>query len=509
MRRALVLAIGVALAAAAPAAAAPPPAAHVWVTTPDGAMKMSDRGSVPFRPGGSDALTISVDPSRRYQTMEGFGASITDSSARVLYRLDRPARNAAMRSLFAENQLSFLRQPIGASDFVEGPHYTYDDLPAGRTDYRMRRFSIAHDRAEILPLLRQALALNPQIKVIGSPWSPPAWMKTNQSLVGGRLIDTPRIYAAYARYLVKFVKAYRRAGVPIYALTVQNEPQNRKPRRLPRHGHAGRAGGQADRGARPDAAARAAAHEDPRLRPQLVRARERHRPTPPGEDPEVEYPTKLLQSRAGRWLAGTAFHCYAGEPSRQTELQHAFPDKGVWFTECSGSHGPTDPPAQVFSDTLKWHTRNLVLGVTRNWGKTVVNWNLALDPAGGPHNGGCDTCSGVVTVGPGQTVTQQRRVLHARPSRAVRAAGRRPDREHVVRDDRLERPDHGRGLPQPRRLDRARRPQRERRSAQLRGDPGRLDVRVHAARRRARDVHSGATRCASTCPPSRSTTSAA
>jgi glucosylceramidase len=78
----------------------------------------------------------------------------------------------------------------------------------------------------------------------------------------------------------------------------------------------------------------------------------------------------------------------------------------VWFTECSGSHGPTDPPAQVFSDTLKWHARNLVLGVTRNWGMTVVNWNLALDPSGGPHNGGCDTCTGVITVSPGQTVTR-------------------------------------------------------------------------------------------------------
>jgi glucosylceramidase len=128
--------------------------------------------------------------------------------------------------------------------------------------------------------------------------------------------------------------------------------------------------------------------------------------TPPGEDPETEYPTDLLKSRAGRWLAGTAFHCYAGDVKRQTELQHRFPQKGVWFTECSGSHGPTDPPAQVFSDTLKWHTRNLVLGVTRNWGKTVVNWNLALDPNGGPHNGGCDTCTGVLTVGPGDTFSQ-------------------------------------------------------------------------------------------------------
>ena len=127
--------------------------------------------------------------------------------------------------------------------------------------------------------------------------------------------------------------------------------------------------------------------------------------TPPGEDPETEYPTDLLESGAGRWLAGTAFHCYAGDQVRQTALHDAFPDKGVWFTECSGSHGPTDPPAQVFSDTLKWHARNLTLGVTRNWGKTVVNWNLALDPSGGPHNGGCDTCTGVVTVD-GDTVTR-------------------------------------------------------------------------------------------------------
>ena len=405
VRRALVLAIGVALAAATPAAAAPP-AAHVWVTTPDGAMKLSDRGSVPFRPGGSSALTISVDPSRGYQRMEGFGASITDSSAHVLFELGRPARSAAMRSLFATNRLSFLRQPIGSSDFVAGEHYTYDDLPPGRTDYRMRRFSIAHDRAEILPLLRQALALNPRIKVIGSPWSPPAWMKTNQSLIGGRLIDEPRIYAAYARYLVEFVEAYRRAGVPIYALTVQNEPQNRKPKGYP--------------GMDMPVAQQAKLIEA--LGPALRRAGLRTKilgydhnwsvhpddilTTPPGEDPEVEYPAKLLESAAARWIAGTAFHCYSGDPSRQTDLQRAFPDKGVWFTECSGSHGPTDPPAQVFSDTLKWHTRNLVLGVTRNWGKTVVNWNLALDPSGGPHNGGCDTCTGVVTVGPGQTVTE-------------------------------------------------------------------------------------------------------
>src|SRR3954447_7358986 len=367
--RAFVLTVGFLLAAVSPAAAS---SARVWVTTPDGAEKMHDRGTVDFRPGGSSALTISVDPSRRYQSMDGFGASITDSSAPVLARLDARPRDAAMRRLFADDKLSFLRQPMGASDFVAGPHYTYDDVLAGRTDYRLRRFSIAHDRREILPLLRRARALNPKLKVIGTPWSPPAWMKTNRSLIGGRLIDSPRIYDAYARYFVKFVRASGREGVPIYALTVQNEPQNRNPPDYPGMAMPVRqeaklieAIGTAFEAARIGTKILGYDHNWSEHPGDIAS-------TPPGEQPETEYPTDLLQSDAGRWLAGTAFHCYAGDPSRQTALHRAFPDKGIWFTECSGSHGASDPPAQVFSDTLKWHTRNLVLGVTRNWGKTVV-----------------------------------------------------------------------------------------------------------------------------------------
>jgi glucosylceramidase len=365
---------------------------------------MNDNGAVAFARGGSDELTISVDPSRSYQRMDGFGASITDSSASLLAGLDPALRRATMRSLFADDGLSFLRQPMGASDFVDGPHYTYDDVPAGQTDYGLRHFSIAHDKRQILPLLREALALNPKLKVMATPWSPPAWMKTNQSLIGGRLIDSPRIYATYAQYFVEFIKAYRREGVPIYAVTLQNEPQNRNPSGYP--------------GADVPAAQEAKLINE--LGPRLRRARLDTKilgydhnwaehpndvaTTPPGEDPETEYPTKLLHTSAARWIAGTAFHCYAGDQERQTRLHERFPHKGIWFTECSGSHGPDDPPAQVFSDTLKWHARNLVLGVPRNWAKTVVNWNLALDPAGGPHNGGCDTCTGVVTVD-GDTVT--------------------------------------------------------------------------------------------------------
>jgi glucosylceramidase len=391
-----------------------PPRAHVWLTTPDGTQRLSDQGSVAFHRGGSAAPgsaapTITVDPSRSYQRMVGFGASITDSSAHVLYRLDPATRSATMRDLFSASTgdgLAVLRQPMGASDFVQGDFYTYDDVPTGQTDYALDRFSVGHDRAQILPLLRQALALNPQLKVVATPWSPPAWMKTNGSLIGGRLIDDPKIYATYARYFVKFVKAYARAGVPVYALTMQNEPQNRNPSGYP----------GTDMPVRQEVALIDAL--GPALRKAGLSTKilgydhnwSEHpndiANTPPGESPETEYPTEVLNSTAARWVAGTAYHCYSGDPSRQTDLHRQFPDKGIWFTECSGSHGPTDPPAQVFGDTLKWHTRNLILGVTRNWGKTVVNWNLALDPTGGPHNGGCDTCSGVVTIGPGNTVTK-------------------------------------------------------------------------------------------------------
>ncbi|MBO0844628.1 MAG: discoidin domain-containing protein [Nocardioides sp.] len=388
-------------------AAPQPPRAHVWMTTADGSERLHDRGTVAFARGAaSDQLTITVDPSLRYQTMDGFGASITDSSASVLNELDPATRDATMRDLFVTDGLSFLRQPIGSSDFVDGPHYTYDDMPPGQTDYTLAHFSIDHDKAETLPLLREARALNPDLKVMGTPWSPPAWMKTNDSLVGGRLIDDPQIYQAYADYLVKFVQAYQAAGVPIWGLTIQNEPQNRTPSAYPGT----------------DLPTRQAIQVIDRLGPALAAAGLHTKimgydhnwsehpndvaSTPPGEDPETEYPTLLLQSSAARWISGTAYHCYYGDQKRMTALHQAFPDKEIWFTECSGSHGPTDPPAQIFSDTLKWHARNLTLGVPRNWAQTVVTWNLALHPDGTPHNGGCDTCTGVVSVNPDGTVTR-------------------------------------------------------------------------------------------------------
>src|SRR5262249_18522505 len=150
--------------------------------------------------------TIDVDETQLYQVIEGFGASLTDSSAWLIY--NTAARNAIMQQLFdpiAGIGLSYIRQPIGASDFSLA-RYSFDDIPAGQTDPTLAAFSINHDRAYILPLLRQSLSLNPHLKVMGTPWSPPGWMKTSGSMVGGSL--NVSAYGAYAQYLVKFIQAY-------------------------------------------------------------------------------------------------------------------------------------------------------------------------------------------------------------------------------------------------------------------------------------------------------------
>jgi glucosylceramidase len=408
---------GATQAQATGAAGAPPgqtagaPVANLWITTADGSDKLSYQGTVGFSrtppTAPASAPTAVVDPTLAYQVMQGFGGAITDSAASVLYTLPPQQRATVMTSLFSPSSgdgLDYLRQPIGGSDFVTTAAYTYDDLPAGQADYGMRDFSIAHDQAQVLPLLREARALNPRLQIIATPWSPPAWMKTSGSLIGGRLIADPRVYHAYALYLLKFLEAYRAAGVTVNAITVQNEPQNRTPSGYP--------------GTDMPSWQEAAVIED--LGPMIAAA---HLPakiyaydhnwtehpndvasTPPDETADVnDYPQQVLATPAARWISGVSFHCYSGDPSAMTAFHDAYPRLAIIMDECSGSQSAD--PASTFSDTLKWHSRNLEIGSTRNWSGTVVNWNLALDPSGGPHVGGCGTCTGIITVGPGGAVS--------------------------------------------------------------------------------------------------------
>jgi glucosylceramidase len=380
----------------------------VWETTADGTLLLSPQPSTQFGTAPAANEIVTVDPTRTYQTMIGFGGSLTDSSASVLYSMSPAARTATMNELFnptTGDGLNFLRQPIGASDMVSGNQfYTYDDMPAGQTDYFQQHFSIAHDEAQILPLLQQAEHINPELTIMAAPWSAPAWMKTNGSLIGGELINTPQIYASYALYLLKFLEAYRDQGVYVKYISVQNEPQDSTTTNYP---------GMAMPSWQEDDVI-----ED--LGPMIALA---HLGTKImaydhnwSEDPNDiasapanttmdnnAYIPNVLNSPAARWISGIAFHCYYGDPSAMTTFHNEYPNLLITETECAGTD--SDPPSTTFSNTLQWHARNLEIGSTRNWSSTVVNWDVAMNPEDGPHLGGCGTCDGIVTIGPGDTVT--------------------------------------------------------------------------------------------------------
>ncbi|MFF5226371.1 RICIN domain-containing protein [Dactylosporangium sp. NPDC000521] len=347
--------------------------AGVWLTTPDRANQLTKKADVAFGTAGSGS-TITVNPNTTYQSMVGFGASFTDSSANLIY--NSSARNSIMSALFNPSSgigLSFLRQPLGASDFSLN-FYTYDD---GSADPSLSRFSIAHDQAYILPLLTQARSLNPQLSTMVVPWSAPAWMKTNNNLVGGSLSTSYE--GTFADYLVKSVQAYQAAGVPVQYLSVQNEPQFSPP------GYPGML---------MSASQQAAIINN--LAPKLSSA---------GLGTKIlawdhnwdntSFPQQVLAA-TGNNTAGTAWHCYGGNPSGQSTVRSAYPNKDIFFTECSGTES-----GNTFADSLLWQGRNLAIGATRNWAKTVTMWNMALNPSHGPVIGSCTNCMGVVTVNGG------------------------------------------------------------------------------------------------------------
>lgn len=385
---AVALLVPAALSAGPAAAAQPTGVVRSWVTDLSTDQRLAPQA--PKRWGAAkatDASTIVVDPTRRYQTMAGFGASMTDSSAYVLSGLPRATRQSIMKELFSPDQgigLSAVRQPMGASDLARG-NYSYDDQPAGKTDPTLADFSVAHDRAYILPRLKEALRLNPELTTMASPWSPPGWMKDSGSMVTGTL--KPQYYAAYARYFVKFLKAYERAGVPTDYVTPQNEPLYEPA------GYPGMDFPASDE----------TAFVGDHLGPAIARS---------GVDTKIlgydhnwdapAYPEQLYaDADAARYVPGTAWHCYGGSVSAQTASHNDYPHSQAFLTECSGGTWQgTDE--QAFKATMA-----SVIGVPRNWGQSVILWNLALDDQRGPQNGGCDTCRGVVTVHDDGTVSKE------------------------------------------------------------------------------------------------------
>jgi glucosylceramidase len=342
-------------------------------------MLLQTRPAIIFSKQSELPITIRVDDGLRYQKMDGFGASFTDSSAWLIWtKLTAAQRNQLMQNLFSPSGigLNVLRQPMGATDFALS-NYTYNDLPAGQTDPDMNLFSIEHDRAYVIPVLQESLALNPNMRVMALPWSPPAWMKTNGSLNGGGLKS--QRHAALARYFVKFIQAYQANGIPVHLIALQNEPL-----------FAGN--GYPTMFLTPAQEAEIIGRH---LGPALEQAGLRTQILGYEHNWDVLYPERLLRNQsASRYIAGTSFHCYAGDrETAQSAIRQFFPSKDIWFTECTGGAWAPD-----FAANLGWFMENLIIGATRNWAKSVVFWNIALDQAYGPTNGGCPNCRGVVTI---------------------------------------------------------------------------------------------------------------
>lgn len=352
----------------------------VWHTSADQSQLLQRQAvDLHFTGDGNDLPKITVNAEQTFQAIEGFGFSLTGGSAMLISRLPNLERSALLRELFLPDGIgiSFLRLSIGASDLSERC-FSYDDRPAGQSDPDLLHFNIEAGDIEVIPLLREILAIAPKIKIIATPWSAPTWMKTNQSLVGGKL--SPDCYAVYAAYLVKYLQALRERDITVHALTPQNEPLNQKnePSMIME------AGEQAEF---------VKNHLGPALQAAGLSYVELfcwdHNCDVP------EYPLEIFaDADARRYLKGSAWHLYGGDISTLSEVHRAYPDMKLYFTEqWVGSDGQ-------FGGDLMWHVKNVLIGSMRNWSQAVLEWNLASDPFCRPHTpGGEARCVGALTIG--------------------------------------------------------------------------------------------------------------
>ncbi len=357
---------------------------NLWLTTDDQKTLMQPQSALAFSPAGSvTGPAVYVDFGARFQTIEGFGASMTDSSAWLMNEnIPASALPGVMQSLFDHSKgigVSFLRNPMGAADITRSD-YSYDDQPAGSTDPNLTHFSIAHDQTDIIPLLKQALAINPQITMMGTPWSPPGWMKSSDSMICGNASNCTLLQSAYtsfADYLVKYVQAYAAAGVPVTYLSIQNEPLYVPP---DYPGESMAATDQLNILKNYVIPAFAANHISTKI---LVYDHNWDTPS---------YPETVLgdSTVAGApQIGGIAWHWYGGTPGAMTTVHNLFPTQNQYTTEASGGTFEADEVKIDFE---------MITQSMRNWSRSFVKWALALDPNHGPHTGGCGDCNGLITV---------------------------------------------------------------------------------------------------------------
>jgi glucosylceramidase len=353
-----------------------------WLTKSDRSVLFTRQTSpLIFTSSPAKSPAITVDDTKKYQTIDGFGFALTGGSAQHIIGMSAPARAALLKELFGTDSndigVSYIRLSIGASDLNEKV-FSYDDLPAGETDPEMKKFDLGPDRQDVIPVMKEVLKIFPSLKILASPWSPPVWIKTNNDTRGGQL--KPVYYDAYAKYFVKYVQQMKDEGIKIHAITVQNEPLHpgNNPSLLM---------------TAPDQAIFIKDHLGPAFRKNNIKTKiivYDHNADRP------DYPVLIYKDpHASRYVDGSGFHLYNGRIEALTDVHNLYPDKNIYFTEQMVVEDPEEATINISSPISR-----LIIGATRNWSRNVLEWNLAADPENKPYTdrGGCSMCQGAVTI---------------------------------------------------------------------------------------------------------------
>ncbi len=351
-----------------------------WLTKSDQSIMFEkQKDIVQFTKLSNQLPTIFVDSQKKFQSIDGFGFTLTGGSAMLIQKLPNSSRNNLLNELFAENNqnigVSCLRISVGASD-LDDHVFSYNDLDKGKKDLNLTKFSLQEDQKYLIPLLQSILHINPKIKIFASPWSPPAWMKSNENSKGGSL--KPGFYSIYAQYLAKYIQEMKKQGIPIHFLTIQNEPLH--PGNNPSLYMSAS-----------DQAVFIKKYLGPLFQKLTIKTKlviYDHNADRP------DYPISILNDPdAGKYIDGSAFHLYGGSVENIRQVHEAHPTKNLYFTE-QWIGAPSN-----FGGDFNWHIKNLIIGATRNWCKTVLEWNLAADQNQNPHTeGGCTACLGALTI---------------------------------------------------------------------------------------------------------------
>ncbi len=363
-----------------------PQTIEYWQTNADETLKLQKQNNLVFDNPQNNFQNILINPSEKFQTVDGFGYTLTGGSVEVINQLSPAKKKELLQDIFGKSEqsigVSYLRLSIGASD-LNSSVFSYDDVPAGQTDEDLSEFSLAKDQP-VIDMLKEILAINPDIKIIGAPWSPPIWMKDNGNSIGGSL--KTEYYQVYAEYFVKYIQEMKKNGITIDAITPQNEPLHP--------------------GNNPSMYMTAEQQRDfiknnlgPAFRAANIATKivlYDHNCDKP------EYPITILQDpEAAQYVDGSAFHLYAGDVSALGVVKKAFPNKNLYFTEqWTGSTG-------TFAGDFIWHTKNVIIGTMRNWSKIALEWNLANDAQFQPFTpGGCTQCKGAITINSSDSYTK-------------------------------------------------------------------------------------------------------